>query len=55
LIGQTAKIIDISGKEIASTVLSGALIILPLGNLSNGTYFISIDQKSCVPIRVIKE
>lgn len=55
LIGQTAKIIDISGMEIASTVLSGELIILPLINLSKGTYFISIDQKSCVPIRVIKE
>jgi hypothetical protein len=55
LIGQTAKLTDIAGKEIARISLNEALTKLPLVDLSNGTYFISIEVQGCDVIRVVKE
>jgi hypothetical protein len=55
LIGQTAKLTDISGKQIATIQLNETLSKLQIVHLSSGTYFILVDQQSCVPIRVIKE
>jgi len=54
-IGQSAKLTDISGKQIATIQLSDALTKLQIVHLSNGTYFMSMDQQSCAPIRVVKE
>jgi hypothetical protein len=54
-IGQAGKLTDISGKEIATIQFSEALTKLQIVHLSNGTYFISMDQQSCAPIRVVKE
>jgi len=54
-IGQTAKLTDIAGKEIARISLNEALTKLPLVDLSNGTYFISIEVQGCDVIRVVKE
>ena len=55
LIGQTAKLTDIAGKQIARISLNEALTKLPLVDLSNGTYFISIEVQGCDVIRVVKE
>jgi len=55
LIGQTAKLTDISGKQIARIPLCETLVYVSMGNLSAGTYFLTIDQESCAPIRVVKE
>jgi hypothetical protein len=54
-IGQAGKLTDISGKQIATIQFSEALTKLQIVHLSNGTYFISMDQQSCAPIRVVKE
>ena len=54
-IGQTAKLTDIAGKEIARISLNEALTKLSLVDLSNGTYFISIEAQGCDVIRVVKE
>lgn len=54
-IGQTAKLTDIAGKEIARISLNEALTKLSLVDLSNGTYFISIEAEGCDVIRVVKE
>jgi len=55
LIGQTAKLTDISGKQIARILLSESLVNVSMGNLSAGTYFLTMDNESCAPIRVVKE
>jgi hypothetical protein len=55
LIGQTASLTDVSGKKIAAIHLSDALSNLHLNGLSNGTYFIMMDQQSAGVIRVVKE
>lgn len=55
LIGQTASLTDISGKKIAAIHLSEALSNFQLNGLSNGTYFIVMDQQSAGVIRVVKE
>lgn len=55
LIGQTASLTDISGKKIAAIHLSEALSNFQLNGLSNGTYFIAMDQQSAGVIRVVKE
>jgi hypothetical protein len=55
LIGQTAKLTDISGKQIARIPLSEPLVNVSIGNLSAGTYFLTMDNESCAPIRVVKE
>jgi hypothetical protein len=55
LIGQTAKLTDISGKQIARILLSESLVNVSIGNLSAGTYFLTMDNESCAPIRVVKE
>lgn len=52
---QTAKLTDIAGKEIARITLNEALTKLSLVDLSNGTYFISIEAQGCDVIRVVKE
>ena len=54
-IGQTAKLTDIAGKEIARISLNEALTKLSLVDLSNGTYFIAIDAQGGDVIRVVKE
>ncbi|MCX8487289.1 MAG: T9SS type A sorting domain-containing protein [Crocinitomicaceae bacterium] len=54
-IGQTVKLTDIAGKEITRISLNEALTKLSLVDLSNGTYFISIDAQGCDVIRVVKE
>jgi hypothetical protein len=54
-IGQAGKLTDISGKEIATILFSDALTKLQIVHLSNGTYFMSMNQPSCAPIRVVKE
>jgi hypothetical protein len=55
LIGQTAKLTDISGKQIARILLSESLVNVSMVNLSAGTYFLTMDNESCAPIRVVKE
>jgi hypothetical protein len=55
LIGQTAKLTDIAGKQIARILLSETLVNVSIGNLSAGTYFISIEVQGCDVIRVVKE
>jgi hypothetical protein len=52
---QTAKLTDISGKEIARISLNDALTKLSLVDLSSGTYFIAIDAEGGEVIRVVKE
>jgi hypothetical protein len=55
LIGQKASLRDVSGKKIASIELNEGTSNFNLNGLSNGTYFIVIDQLSLAPIRVVKE
>ena len=54
-IGQTVKLTDIAGKEIACISLNEVLTKLSLVDFSNGTYFISIEAQDCDVIRVVKE
>lgn len=55
LIGQKASLRDVSGKKIASIELNEGTSNFNLKGLSNGTYFIVIDQLSLAPIRVVKD
>jgi hypothetical protein len=54
-IGQTAHLTDISGKKIASIQLGEATSKVNLSGLSDGTYFIVMDEQSAAVIRVVKE
>jgi hypothetical protein len=54
-IGQTAHLTDISGKKIASIQLGEATSKVTLNGLSDGTYFIVMDEQSTAVIRVVKE
>ena len=54
-IGQTAKLTDIAGKEITHISLNEVLTKWSLVDLSNGTYFISIEVQGGDVIRVVKE
>ena len=54
-IGHTAKLTDIAGKEITHISLNEVLTKWSLVDLSNGTYFITIEVQGGDVIRVVKE
>ena len=54
-VGQTAKLTDISGKEITHISLNEALTKLLIVDLCSGTYFIAIDAQGAEVIRMVKE